>query len=165
MLQARGFPPSAIGLVASVSALGFTIAVPVWGHLADVTLGRARALQVAAIGSAASMAAFGLPLPAILLGASIVLWNVFQSALQPLADALAIGLLRDPARQYGRIRLLTSVAYGIVVVGIGFLYDRTGYVAAPILWALACLIQAVGLFAVREPSRTRLVIVHRGGSA
>ena len=165
MLQGRGFTPSAIGLVASVSALGFTIAVPVWGHLADVTLGRTRALQVAAIGSAAAMAAFGLPLPAILLGASIVLWNVFQSALQPLADALAIGLLRDPARQYGRIRLLTSVSYGIVVVGVGFLYDRTGYVAAPILWALACLILAVGLFAVREPRRTRLVIEHRGGSA
>ena len=165
MLQARGFTPTAIGLVAAVSALGFTIAVPVWGHLADVTLGRARALQVAAIGAAASMAAFGLPLPAILLGSSVVLWNVFQSALQPLADALAIGLLRDPARQYGRIRLLTSVTYGVVVVGVGFLYDRTGYVAAPILWALACLILAAGLVAVREPRRTRLVIEHRGGSA
>ena len=165
MLQARGFTPSAIGLVASISALGFTIAVPVWGHLADVTLGRARALQFAAIGAAAAMAAFGLPLPALLLGVTIVAWNVFQAALQPLADALAIALLTDPARQYGRIRLLTSATYGIVVIAVGFLYDRTGYTPAPILWAISCVLIAAGLFAVREPRRPRLVVEHRGGSA
>ena len=61
MLSERGFEPAAIGFVTAVSALGFTLAVPVWGHLADVTLGRPRALQVAAIGAGAAMAAFGLP--------------------------------------------------------------------------------------------------------
>ena len=39
-LASRGFGPAQIGLVASLGALGFTIAVPVWGHLADVRLGR-----------------------------------------------------------------------------------------------------------------------------
>ena len=51
ILASRGFGPAQIGLVASLGALGFTIAVPVWGHLADVRLGRPRTLQVCAIGA------------------------------------------------------------------------------------------------------------------
>ena len=166
MLQERGFTPSSIGFVAAASALGFTVAVPVWGHLADVVLGRARALQVAAIGAAIAMGAFGLPLPALLLGASIVAYNLFQSALTPLADAVAIALLTDPTRQYGRLRVLTSISYGVVVIAVGFLYNVTGYGPAPLLWALFCLALAAGLFFVREPRRPRLVIEHgRGGSS
>ena len=34
----------------ALSALAFTASVPAWGHVADVMLGRPRALQVSAIG-------------------------------------------------------------------------------------------------------------------
>ena len=166
MLRERGFEPAAIGLVASVSALGFTIAVPIWGHLADVTLGRARALQFAAIGAGLAMLAFGLPLPALLLGLAVVAYNVFQSAFTPLADALAITLIRDPAREYARIRLLSSLSYAFVVLLVGFLYTQTGYLPAPYLWAASCLVLAVGLLFVREPAHRKVVIEHgRGGSS
>ena len=36
ILQGFGFGPAEIGLVTSAAALGFTLAVPAWGHLADV---------------------------------------------------------------------------------------------------------------------------------
>lgn len=166
MLRERGFEPAAIGLVTAISALGFTFAVPIWGHLADVTLGRSRALQLAAIGAAAAMAAFGLPLPGILRGTMIVLYNVFQSAFMPIADAIAMTFLRDPARGYGRLRVLTSFSYAIVVIAVGFLYDATGFVLAPFLWAAGTLLLAAGLVLIREPRHGRLVIRHgRGGSA
>src|SRR6478735_4157883 len=110
MLVERGLSPAAVGLVASVSALGFTLAVPVWGHLGDVSLGRARTLQLASIGAALSMIAFGLPVPGIFLGLMVVGYNVFQSALGPLADALAVGLLAGRMHDYGRIRYLSSLA-------------------------------------------------------
>jgi PPP family 3-phenylpropionic acid transporter len=166
MLRERGFEPATIGLVASISALGFTVAIPIWGHLADVTLGRPRTLQFAAIGSAAAMSAFGLPFPAILLGGSIVVYNVFQSAFTPVADALAITRVRDPTRDYSRIRLLSSLSYAVVVLAVGFLYTQVGYVFAPFLYAAGCLLLAAGLVWVAEPKGARLVIRHgRGGSA
>ena len=56
----------------------------------------------------------------------MVVYNVFQSAFTPLADALAITLIRDPAREYARIRLLSSLSYGFVVLLVGFLYTQTG---------------------------------------
>jgi PPP family 3-phenylpropionic acid transporter len=166
MLRERGLDPAAVGLVAAASALGFTLAVPVWGHLADVTYGRARTLQVAALGAALSMIAFGLPVPGIVLGLMVIGYNVFQSALGPLSDALAVGMLGDRMHDYGRIRYLSSLAYGLAVVAIGFLYDRTGFGLAPFLWALSLVVLVGALFFVRQPRPAALVGVHRrGGSA
>ena len=48
--RASGSRPGEIGLITSAGAIGFTIAVPAWGHLADVRLGRPRTLQVCALG-------------------------------------------------------------------------------------------------------------------
>jgi MFS family permease len=166
MLYERGLEPAAVGLVASISALGFTLAVPVWGHLGDVTWGRARTLQVASIGAAVSMIAFGLPVPGIVLGLMVVGYNVFQSALGPLADALAVGILGDRLNDYGRIRYLSSLSYAVSVIAIGFFYDRTGFGLAPFLWAFSLAVLVAALFFVREPRRTALPGAHRrGGSA
>ena len=55
ILASRGFGPAQIGLAASLGAIGFTVAVPVWGHLADVRLGRPRTLQVCALGGAVAV--------------------------------------------------------------------------------------------------------------
>jgi PPP family 3-phenylpropionic acid transporter len=166
MLRARGLEPAAVGLVGSVSALGFTLAVPVWGHLADMSLGRVRALQLAAVGAGVSLILFDLPLPAFVLGAMVVGFNVFQSALGPLADALAVGVLADRPHEYGRIRLLSSLSYGVVVILVGLVYDRTGYGPVPFVWLASCALLVAGLFVVREPKRRPAAATHRrGGSA
>jgi MFS family permease len=166
MLQARGLSPVEIGLVGAASALGFTLAVPVWGHLADTRLGRVRALQLAAVGAGFSLVLFDLPLPAFALGAMVVGFNVFQSALGPLADALAVGVVADRPQEYGRIRLLSSLSYGVVVIGVGLLYDSTGYAPVPFIWLAACVLLVAGLFVVREPARRPIGAMHRrGGSA
>jgi PPP family 3-phenylpropionic acid transporter len=164
MLRERGLEPAAVGLVAAASALGFTLAVPIWGHLADARFGRARTLQIAAVGAALSMIAFGLPWPAIVLGVMVVGYNVFQSALGPLADALAVGLLGDRIQDYGRIRYLSSLAYALAVIAIGFLYDRTGFGLAPYLWAASLAVLVVGLTFAPHP-RPSLSLAHRRGGS
>ena len=52
ILASFGFTPGRDRRSSRRSApIGFTIAVPAWGHLADVRLGRPRTLQVCAIGA------------------------------------------------------------------------------------------------------------------
>ncbi len=165
MLRQRGLEPAAVGIVGAVSAIAFTVSVPAWGHLADMRLGRVRALQISALGAGVAMLAFNLPLPALGLGALVVVYNLFQSALWPLSDAVAIGLLADRPHQYGRIRMLSSLSYGIVVIGVGFVYDRTGYGPVPIFWLAACVLLAAGLLAVREPRGSKTMIAHRRGGS
>jgi len=166
MLQARGFDPAAIGLVAAVSAVGFAVVVPIWGHLADVTLGRVRALQVAAIGGAVVMVGFGAPWPPVVLGLIVVVFTMFEAAFTPLADALAVGMMIDRARQYGPVRLLTSLSFAIVCIVAGFLYTAVGYGPAPFLWAASTTAMALFLFLIPNPPRNERVTTHgaRGGS-
>lgn len=124
ILAERGFSPTEIGLTTAVASVAFSLAVPVWGHLADVVLGRVGALRLAAAGCAVALLGFGLPWPALVLGLLYVGFMVFESAIGPLADALAVNALADPARHYGRIRLLSSVAIAFAFGGViaGFTY-------------------------------------------
>ncbi|MGO9207701.1 MAG: MFS transporter [Candidatus Limnocylindrales bacterium] len=59
ILSQRGFSAPQIGLLMALTAVGYVVGMPAWGHLGDVVLGRRRALQVAVLGSAAAALAFG----------------------------------------------------------------------------------------------------------
>ena len=106
ILAERGFSPGEIGLISSLGAVGFTVGVPAWGHLADVRLGRPRTLQICALGAGAAIAALVLPWPPLIVASLFGLFWIFESCWQPLADAVTVNALRG--RDYARVRLFTS---------------------------------------------------------
>ena len=58
-LDDRGLSPARIGIVIGAMAVGRIASGPVWGHLADTTIGRRSTLQIGALGSAvAALALF-----------------------------------------------------------------------------------------------------------
>jgi len=126
ILVGRGFSAIGVGIVGALGALTFTIAVPAWGHLADVRLGRPRTLVTCALGAALIVLAMNLALPIPAIGALFVFVWIFQSGFQPLIDAISLSSLSD-RRDYARLRLLTSLAVAIVSISVGFVYDVTGY--------------------------------------
>ncbi len=153
ILADRGFTPAEIGLTTAAASVAFSLAVPAWSHLADVVVGRTGALRLAAAGCGLALVGFGLPWPPLVIGFLYVGFIVFESAIGPLADALAVNALADPARQYGRIRLLSSIAFAVVSVATGFLYDATGYWPAALL--CAGLAAAIVPLSVGLPDRPR----------
>ncbi len=154
ILRERGFSAGEIGLIASIGAIGFTIAVPVWGHLADVRLGRPRTLQICAIGGAVAVAALIAPWPTIAVFVLYTTFTVFESAWQPLTDAITVNTVRG--REYGRVRLLTSLSFAIATIVAGFLYDRTGYAPAYLGLAAAAMVMAVAAAFVPDMERADL---------
>jgi PPP family 3-phenylpropionic acid transporter len=151
ILQKRGFDPAAIGLVSACAAIAVIVVVPVWGHVADVLVGRARAFRIGLILACTAAVALLLPTPAVVAGLATfaVLIGLFNS----LSDALAVDSLSVPERQYGALRSLSSFSFAIAVVAAGFLYNWAGYGAASILvlaWS-AVLLVLVG----RITDRTR----------
>ncbi|MGH3076238.1 MAG: MFS transporter, partial [Gaiellales bacterium] len=156
ILLGRGFSVVAVGTVAAISAVAFTLAVPIWGHVADVILGRPRALQIAAGGAAVALLITLGPIPGFVLAACFVGFAFFQSSFAPLSDALAINAVRDPRRDYGRIRLLSSVAFAPIVIGAGFLYDHTGYGPAPVLFAILAMLAIASASIVPDVERADL---------
>jgi PPP family 3-phenylpropionic acid transporter len=168
ILAGRGVSPEGIGLVTAASSAAFSVAVPVWGHIADVILGRRRALAVAAVGAAAFVLLAGAPVPLVVVTLGFVGFSLFESAWGPLGDALAMNAIVDHGREYGRIRLLSSIGFGAVSAIAGFVYNETGYGPSFVLCALLAL--ALALAAIRAPDIARAdlaAVAHdrtRGGS-
>ena len=157
ILAGRGFDPAQIGVATAAASVAYTSTVPAWGHLGDVTLGRARALQLGTIGAAVAVGLFALPLPMLVAAGLVVVFNAFQSSMQPLSDALALAHVPDRGRDYGRVRLLASLAFAITSVACGVLYDRVGFWATAPVFAAAAAWICVSVIALREtpPGRTR----------
>lgn len=168
ILAARGFDPAGIGVVTAASALAYSIAVPAWGHLGDVVLGRRRALIAGSVLAAAALVVFGLPITALAVGATYVVFTLGQSGTGPLSDALAMNALARRGRgSYGDVRLLTSLSYAIVAILSGFVFDRSGYGPAP--FAAAVLFVLLAVVTRLAPDAPRAVLAadgprRRGGS-
>ena len=162
ILASRGLGPAQIGLVASIGAVGFTLAVPAWGHIADVRLGRARTLQICAIGGAVAVGALLGPWPPIVIALLFFAYWIFESSWQPLADALTVNLV--DRRRYGRVRLLTSLSFAIASIAAGFFYDQAGFDAAYILAVAATLTIAVAATRVPDVGRADLETPGRGAA-
>ncbi|HET9085335.1 MAG TPA: MFS transporter [Candidatus Limnocylindrales bacterium] len=154
ILASRGFGPAQIGLIASVGAFGFTLAVPAWGHIADVRLGRARTLQVCAIGGAVAVGALIGAWPPFVIALLFMAFWIFESSWQPLADALTVNLV--DRQGYGRVRLLTSLSFAISSIAAGFLYDAAGFEAAYVLGVVAALVIAAAASRVPDIGRADL---------
>ena len=156
ILQERGLDAAAIGAVTAASSVAFAVAVPFWGHLGDVTLGRVRALQVGAVASAAVVVLFGLPFPALVAAGLVVAFSLFESSFAPLSDALAMAGVRDRDRDYPRIRMLTSLSFAVASVTCGFLYERAGYGSVSLLFAMCAAWIVLSVARVPDAPRARL---------
>jgi MFS transporter, PPP family, 3-phenylpropionic acid transporter len=164
ILASRGFSAEAIGLLSALVSVAFAVSVSAWGHLGDVVLGRARALRYAMIGAAALLSVFMLPLPAAVIGTAYVAYAACYGAAGPLSDALAANALRDPARDYGRVRALSSAAFAVAAVAFGLLYGAVGYWPAGYLFVAVAI--AIAWLAGRLPDLGRATLgAHRRGGA
>ncbi len=156
MLAGRGFSAAEIGVATACGSLAYMGAVPLWGHLGDVTLGRARALRTGAVGAAVVVLLLAMPFPMAVAAALVVAFNAFQSALQPLADSLALANVPDRDRDFARIRLLASLSFAVVSIACGVLYDRAGYPATALVFGVAAAWIVASVTGLRDSQRARV---------
>lgn len=155
ILTDRGFTPAEVGVTSALSSLGFMLAVPFWGHLADVVIGRVATLRVGVIGSTVAILGLLLGVPPVFAAALIVLFAVFESTIPPLTDALAVNAIGRSPRSYARVRLLSSLGFAGTSILAGRLYDETGFGPAPLLWAAFAVGTVVALRWVPDVGRFR----------
>jgi len=168
ILSTRGFSPFEIGVISAISSAAFTIAVPAWGHLADVVLGCRNALVICALTAAGAVFLAGAPIPALGVAACFVAFSLFESGWGPLCDALAVNAVKDRTRDYARVRLLSSVGFASSSAAAGLLYDRAGYGPAFALCAGFAVGMAVAARLTPDVPRANLAAepsgTSRGGS-
>jgi PPP family 3-phenylpropionic acid transporter len=168
ILAVRGFSAVEIGVIAAIQAAAFTVAVPAWGHLADVVLGRRNALAISALAAAGAVLLAGAPVPGLAVAACFVTFSLFESGWGPLGDALAVNAVRDRTRDYARVRLLSSFGFATASGAVGLLYDRAGYGPAFVLCAGIAVALAAAARLTPDVPRANLAVESsgrtRGGS-
>lgn len=139
LLRDRGFAPSQIGVVFSAMAATWMVANPLWGHAADVWIGRVRALRIAALGAATMGVVFLVPAQSLLVVLPVVIvLAAFHGAVVPIGDAVALDHLGpENVRDYGLIRLWSSLAFAVAAIAYGALYGVAGIGLVPLMYALA----------------------------
>jgi len=135
ILADRGFDPTGVGLVTAASAVAFTLAVAIWGHLGDVVIGRTAAFRIGVVGSTVGVLAMLADVPAPVVGLLVIVFITFESSFAPLADALAVNALATTPNAYARVRVLASVGFGVASIAAGRLYEEAGFWPAPLSWA------------------------------
>jgi len=145
----RGLSASDIGQILGAAALLRVLAGPQWGTVAD-RMGRRRPVLLFAASAAAGLglsytAASGF-LPLLLIAAA---QGIASSAINPLADSLALALAREGRIEYGPVRAVGSATFMVATAVAGWLLNRVGSWLVP--WLLAVFYGASALFSVFLP--------------
>ena len=160
-LSSRGLSPAQIGVVIAAMALGRVAAGPVWGHVADVSLGRRTTLQLGAVG--VILAAVALFLVEA-YGGILVLgfaFAVFSTTTGPNLDAITLAHLGDERMtEYGRIRGWESLSYAVSCFLIGLTLEETSPAWAMPIYAASTVAVLAWSFTLR---RDRPAHVERHG--
>ncbi len=121
-------------------AVARLIANPVWGHLADTTIGRRRALQLGTLGSAVAAVGLFFANGLTIVFALCFVFGGFSTTTGPNVDAIALEHL-GPERMsdYGRIRGWESLSYAAGCLSIGAILQAVGLRWAMITFAVAAV--------------------------
>ena len=168
LLRSKGFEPALIGLATSLGAVGYSIALPAWGHMGDIVSGPRRTLQVACIPAALFAVGLAAPLPVFGVILCVVVISAGAGPALALTDAMAVPALSDASRQYSGLRLIASLGAAGSSVACGLLYSQTGYAVAPLLFvaAMATTVLAAQFIPFgRDSERRRLAAAGPGRPA
>lgn len=145
----RGVSAAQIGQILGAAALLRVLAGPQWGTVAD-RIGRRRPVLFFAAFTAAGLglsyvAASGF-LPLLLIAAA---QGIASSAINPLADSLALALAREGRIEYGPVRAVGSATFMVATAVAGWLLNRVGSWLVP--WLISASYAVSALFSVFLP--------------
>lgn len=131
-LDDKGLTAAQIGVVIAGMAAARVLLAPVWGHLADTTIGRRRALQIGSLGAGvAGLGLFAVDSYFAIVVAAFVMAGV-SASIGPNVDAIALGYLGDERMtEYGRIRGWESLSYAFMCLVAGIVLEQAG-----VRWAM-----------------------------
>ena len=132
----RGLSPADIGQILSAASFLRVLAGPQWGGVAD-RLGRRRPVLTGATLAATALVLL-FPLtggfwPVLLVAAG---QGIAASAINPLADSLALSLARQGLMEYGPVRAVGSATFMLATAGAGSLLTAMGSWLVPFLLAI-----------------------------
>lgn len=124
--QDVGLRGSQIGVITSIGPIVMILIQPVWGMLSDVTKKPRLLLTFSVIGAGAVGFSYLFVEEYAILVAVAAGVAVFQSAMIPLSDSMAMSYVRQNGGDYGSIRMWGAAGFAVSVWLMGTLSDLYG---------------------------------------
>jgi MFS transporter, PPP family, 3-phenylpropionic acid transporter len=125
-----GLTGTQIGWMAAVLPLCTLLINPLVARLADRTGRRTLILALISLGLGLGLTLLawpGLPATFLVLLAAVGLYSAFRSPVVPLADSLIAGMTVRHQLDFGSMRLWGSIIFTLTAIGLGALWQQTGY--------------------------------------
>jgi MFS transporter, PPP family, 3-phenylpropionic acid transporter len=156
-LESRNLSYTQIGIIFALNSLVGIIAQPIWGYITDKRLTKKKTLFIASIFSAILIFNFLAAYSFLYIIASIVMLMIFQSIASPMCDAYSYEVIEQTgAFSYGQVRLMGSVGFALISVGLGKLIQMTDLRAGFILYSILFLITAYLVLSIKTEGKSNI---------
>jgi PPP family 3-phenylpropionic acid transporter len=130
----RGLGKAEVALVLSAQTISRTLAGPLWSQRVDRT-GRPRTtLWWLSLGSVLAFAAFGACQSLVGLWLCAFVFGCLYPPMHPILDTLALQTAQRAGFAYGRVRMVGSLSFLLVILGVGWWLESAP--SAVVLWLL-----------------------------
>ncbi|MFC4737611.1 MFS transporter [Bacillus daqingensis] len=151
-----------IGVITSIGPIVMILIQPLWGMLSDYTKRPKLLLTVASVGAGVSGFTYLFAQEYIYFVLTASLIALFQSALIPLSDSIAMNYTKREGGDYGKIRMWGAVGFAVAVWIMGNASDLIGLEV--IFYGFAAVLFAGALFSRHMPNEAGSTVVDvRGG--
>ncbi|QQE75130.1 MFS transporter [Brevibacillus composti] len=144
-----------IGIISAITPVVSMITQPVWGMICDRFQVRKPVLMMALL----LAGLLGLLFPAVSTFAFVfllfVILSIFQSALVPISDSMALGYAKENHLQFGDIRLWGAVGFALAALLTGIALENWGTNSIFISYCAALLL--AGLILRKIPDHAESV--------
>jgi len=133
---------SQIGLLTSIGPIVMLLTQPIWGILSDYTKRPKLLLTISVIGAGSIGFTYLFAENYVVLVSIAAGLAVFQSAIIPLSDSMAMNYVYKNGGDYGNIRMWGAVGFALAVWIVGMLSDWMGLSVIFYVFAIALFISA-----------------------
>ncbi len=124
--KAIGLSGTEIGTISAIAPVVAIVAQPVWGIVCDRYQARKRVLALTLAASAVVALFFPLTASYAWVLALFALLSVFQSAVNPIADSIALSFAKKHHTSYGSLRMWGAVGFAVATFFTGLAVEQWG---------------------------------------
>lgn len=153
----RGLSPRAVTVVMAAQTIARTVAGPLWSRRVDRTQQPRRVLMQLSIASFCAFLLFGVAFGEPWLCACAFLFGCVYPPMHPIADTVAMAAAARNSFAYGRLRLVGSTSFLVVILAAGWWLARSGHGAVfGLLLVGLCATAAASSLLPASPAPQRL---------
>jgi MFS transporter, PPP family, 3-phenylpropionic acid transporter len=152
--QSRNIKYSQIGMLLAINSLVAVIAQPVWGILTDKYLNKKKSFLIVLTASTILILGFVPAKSFGFIAIWIMIFMIFQSPTQSISDAYCYEAIDSfKTLQYGKLRLMGSIGYAIIALGMAYVIKRTSIEISFYVYAIICLLAIIVLLKIDVKSK------------